>query len=212
MTDRRVRIIIIEDHTMVLDAMTAALGHRDEVEIVDGASSYGAAVELIASRSADVIVADLQLGDGLGTDLVSHANRRNPPIPVLLISGIDDQHGVEAALSSGCSGFVGKSEGLDALVDAIVAVARGAAVFPAAMLSRMLVDRSAPQPTELSPRELEVLQLLASAYSIPEISERLHLSVHTIRNHVKQILAKLGAHSQLEAVVIAARAGQVEIA
>ena len=129
---------------------------------------------------------------------------------MLLITGTDERKGVEAALASGCTGFVSKSQGFDELVQAALAVARGAAVFPASLLTEALHEE-APAPADLSPRELEVLQRLANATSVSEISDEMHLSVHTVRNHVKQVLAKLGARSQLEAVVIAARRGYVTI-
>ncbi|MGI9646298.1 MAG: response regulator [Ilumatobacteraceae bacterium] len=211
MNDRPVRVVLVEDHAMVLDAICQTLGQRDEIEVVGWARSHQEALELLTMRTADVLVTDLDLGDGHGTDLVAHATTANPPIPVLLITGTDDKKGIEAALASGCAGFVSKSQGFGQLVDAVLSVARGAAVFPAALLSQRLEDERTAGDSGLSPRELEVLQLLAEAKSVPEISATLHLSVHTVRNHIKQILAKLGAHSQLEAVVIAARRGQVQI-
>lgn len=211
MTDRAVRVILVEDHAMVLDAVTAALAQHDEVEIAGRATSHEEALKLLVMRTADVIVTDLHLGDGRGTELVAHAAGMNPPIPVLLMTGTNDRKGIEAALSSGCAGFVSKSQGFNQLLDAVLAVARGAAVFPAALLSQTLIEEATPDDSGLSRRELEVLQLLAEANSVPEISKMLHLSVHTIRNHIKQVLSKLGAHSQLEAVVIGARLGYVNI-
>lgn len=196
---------------MVLEAMTAALDQEPGIEIVDRARSFSSAATVVRSRAADVIVTDYQLGDGLGTDLVGLAQARNPPVPILLISGTDDKKAIEAALTAGCSGFVSKAQGFEQLVDAVIAVAGGAAVFPAILLSQTLGDERAGAETDLSPRELEILQLLAEGRSIAEISDQLHLSVHTIRNHVKQILTKLDAHSQLQAVVNGARRGLIHI-
>jgi len=210
-SDRAVRVVLVEDHLMVLDAMRDALSRRDEIEVSGSARSHREAIELLAMRTADVLVTDLNLGDGRGTDLVAHASRAHPPIPVLLITGIDDKKGIEAALASGCAGFVSKTQGFGQLVDAVLAVASGAAVFPASLLSQTLRADGPPDDPGLSARELEILQLLAEAKSVPEIAGTLHLSVHTVRNHVKQVLAKLGAHSQLEAVVLGARRGMVDI-
>ncbi len=195
---------------MVLDAMRDALGQRDEIEVVGWARSYQEAIELLTMRAADVLVTDLELGDGRGTDLVKHASSVRPAIPVLLITGTSDKKGIEAALGSGCAGFVSKTQGFGQLVDAVLAVASGGAVFPASLLSRTLRADSHPDDSDLSRRELEILQLLAAANSVPDISRILHLSVHTVRNHVKQVLTKLDAHSQLQAVVIAARRGLVD--
>ncbi len=210
MTGRTIRAILVDDHAMVLDAMAAAMGLHPEIEIAGTAGSFDDAVAMLALSTVDVVVTDLHLGDGRGTDLVEYASRLNPPIPVLLITGTDGRRAVDAALSSGCAGFVSKSQGFERLVDAVVAVARGAAVFPAALLSATLVAERSDR-AGLSPRELEILQLLADASPVPAIAERLHLSTHTVRNHVKRVLVKLGAHSQLEAVVIAARDGIIEL-
>ncbi len=211
MTERTVRVVLVEDHAMVLDAMRDALAHRDEIEVAGWARSYREATELLTMRNADVLVTDLHLGDGRGTDLVDFASSAKPPIPVLLITGTDDRKGIEAALASGCAGFVSKTQGFAQLVDAVLAVAHGAAVFPASLLSQTLGSEREAASSDLSRRELEILELLASAKTVPEIAGILHLSVHTVRNHVKQVLTKLNAHSQLEAVVIAARRGLVDI-
>jgi DNA-binding NarL/FixJ family response regulator len=208
--DGSVRVVVVDDHQMLLDAMTIALSRHPRIEVVGSANSFSDAVDLLARADVDVLVTDLQLRDGRGTDLVDHATRSSPSIPVLLITGTDGRRAVQAALASGCAGFVSKAHGFERLVDAVLAVARGAAVFPAALLSATF-DAGPTDASGLSTREVEVLQLLAGARSVTEIADELHLSLHTVRNHVKQILAKLGAHSQLEAVVIGARHGLVEI-
>ncbi len=205
-----VRTILVDDHALLLDTMIATLSHHEQIEVAGTATTFKEAADLLKLSTADVVVTDLQLSDGQGTDLVALASGLNPPIPVLLFTGTDDKRGVEAALSSGCAGFVSKSQGFALLVDAVLSVARGAAVFPAALLTATL-ENDEHDDSGLSARELEVLRLLASAKSVPEISDTLHLSAHTVRNHIKQVLAKLGAHSQLEAVVVAARRGLVEI-
>jgi DNA-binding NarL/FixJ family response regulator len=208
----RVRVVLVDDHEMVLDSMATALERRPVIEVVGRARSVDEAVGLIAGTETDVVVTDYNLGDGRGTTLVEYTTELDPPVPVLLLTGIDDRRGIEAALAAGCAGFVSKSQGMDQLVDTVLAVARGAAVFPAALLSSMLDAEPANVESGLTQRELEVLQLLAQARSVGEIAGELHLSMHTIRNHIKQILAKLGVHSQLQAVVLAVRRGYVEFA
>ncbi len=210
--NRTVRVILVDDHSLVLDTMSAAIEATDEIRVVGTASSLADAMELTTTRPADVLVTDLQLGDGRGTELVEHARSRQPPVAVLLITGHDDVKGVHAAVEAGCSGFVSKTQGFDDMIDAILAISRGAAVFPAELLYRSLDDGGPPNEDDLTRRELEVLQMLAEARSVPEIARSMHLSPYTVRNHIKQILAKLDVHSQLAAVVKAARRGYVEIA
>jgi DNA-binding NarL/FixJ family response regulator len=206
-----IRLLLVDDHEMVLDSMDLALRRREGITIVATARSLHDAITYLDTAGVDVVVTDLDLGDGPGTELVAHANRQEPPVPVLLITGTDDRRGTEVALSTGCAGFVSKSAGIDELATAIASVARGAAVFPAALLSAMMTPDHDVSESGLSPRELEILQLLAQGRSAPEIGRDLHLSVHTVRNHIKQVLAKLDARSQLQAVVLAVRRGYVAI-
>ncbi len=214
MTDQSpIQVMLVEDHDMVREALIAALDARAIIEVIGAAAGVAEAEPILADgdRSIDVIVADLQLGDGQGTDLVELASQRAPAPPVLLITGTDDRRGLDLALRTGCAGFVSKAQGLDRLVDAVVAIGAGSAVFPAGLLASVTRDGDASVGARLTPREREVLQMLAEANSIDEIAAELVLSPHTARNHVKAILSKLHARSQLEAVVIGARHGLVEI-
>ncbi|MFN3215016.1 MAG: response regulator [Acidimicrobiales bacterium] len=210
---RPIAVLLVEDHDMVREALGSALDARATIEVVGSAASVADARALLAGAETrvDVVVADLQLGDGQGTDLVEMAARRSPPASVLLITGTDDRRGLDLALRTGCAGFVSKAQGLDRLVDAVVAIAAGTAVFPAGLLAGVTRDGDAAVGATLTAREREVLQMLAEACSIDDIAAELVLSPHTARNHVKAILSKLHARSQLEAVVVGARHGLVEI-
>ena len=206
-----VRLLLVEDHEMVLEAMQAALVTHRNIEVTAVASSVQNATEVLKVTDVDLVVTDLRLGDGVGTELVAVARTLNPAPPVLLITGTDDQRGIEDALDAGCAGFVSKSEGFDRLIEAIRAISTGGVFFHAVLLAQRLRPGATRVGATLTTRELEVLQLLARAMSVGDIAEDLVLSVHTVRNHIKQVLAKLQARSQLEAVVIGARNGLVEI-
>lgn len=205
-----IRVLLVEDHDMVREALATALAVYDDVTVVDIAASFADAIGRLEHGGLDAVVTDLRLGDGSGAELAGIAGRLDPAPPVLVITGTDDQRGVQEAIAAGCAGFISKGQGFERLVDAIRVVAAGGAVFPAALLNATL--HAGPTGTGgLTARELEILQHLAHARTIDHVAERLFLSPHTVRNHVKQILSKLGAHSQLEAVVIGARAGIVSI-
>lgn len=208
-----ITVVLVEDHDMVREALGSALDARATIEVVGSAAGVADARALLAAEGPriDVVVADLQLGDGQGTDLVELAGLRSPSPSVLLITGTDDRRGLDLALRTGCAGFVSKAQGLDRLVDAIIAIAAGTAVFPAGLLASVTRDGDASVGATLTAREREVLQMLAEACSIEHIAAQLVLSPHTARNHVKAILSKLHARSQLEAVVVGARHGLVEI-
>jgi DNA-binding NarL/FixJ family response regulator len=120
-----------------------------------------------------------------------------------------DERTLRRAMSAGCSGLVAKSGRLDELVIAIKAVASGSTAFPQALMADLLRDR--PVAPALSARELQVLELVAAGAGTNAIAEKLALSVHTTRNHIRNLMTKLGAHSRVEAVVIAARSGLIEL-
>jgi DNA-binding NarL/FixJ family response regulator len=208
-----VRVLLVEDHAMVARGLEASLADEPDLEVVGIATTVDDGVLRFRQLSPDVVVMDFRLPDGDGTEATRRIRAIDADAAVLLLTGADDPGVVSAALDAGCSGFVSKGRDLDDLTSAIRAVARGAAVFPAGLLNRAL----SPEPpstgtgADLTAREREVLGLLADGRSTEEIGTELFLSLHTVRNHVRNILTKLHARTKLEAVVIAARAGIVDL-
>jgi len=205
-----VRLLVVEDHALVLEALQAALGRDPEIEVAGIAHSKAEAIEFMHSATLDLIITDLKLRDGLGTDLIKVASACSPPIPVLLMSGAGDGVGLRAALQAGGAGFVSKNEPLSTVVSAALAAGRGLTVFSAEAVAAARTSSDTPV-ADLTNREFEVLRLLARGESVGDITESLQLSVHTVRSHVRRLIEKLGANSQLEAVVIAARRGLVQL-
>lgn len=209
----KVRVLLVEDHDMVARGLEAALNDEDDIEVVGRAASAADGVARHAQLDPDVVVMDYRLPDGSGTDATRRIRENDPDAVVLLLTGFDDAGVVAAALDSGCSGFVTKDATIDNLAGAIRSVARGAAVFPAGQLARALrpAAREPQVGADLTSREREVLSLLAEGASTEEIAQLLFLSLHTVRNHVRNILTKLQARTKLEAVIVAARAGIVDL-
>ncbi len=207
-----VRVLLVEDHDMVARGLEAAL-IDENIEVVGRAARCSEAVEYAEKLRPDVIVMDYRLPDGTGTEATQRIREQNADAVVLLLTGVDDGRVVAAALEAGCSGFVTKDASIENLASAIRAVAQGAAVFPAHELARAL--RTTPGASrvgsDLTAREREVLGHLADGASTEQIAEDLFLSMHTVRNHVRNILTKLQARTKLEAVVIAARAGIIDL-
>jgi DNA-binding NarL/FixJ family response regulator len=208
-----VRVLLVEDHEMVARGLQAALVEEPDLEVIALASTVVDGVNRFSQLRPDVVVMDYRLPDGEGTEATRQIREVDDDAPVLLLTGADDPSVVSAALDAGCSGFVSKDRGVDELASAIRAVARGAAVFPAGLLARALSAPSTPASVggDLTGREREVLTLLAAGNSTEEIGGQLFLSLHTVRNHVRNILTKLHARTKLEAVVVAARAGIVDL-
>jgi DNA-binding NarL/FixJ family response regulator len=204
-------VVIVDDHAMVREGLVAVLAAEPEIDVVGTAADVAGAVREVRRHRPAVLVTDYQLPDGTGLDLADQVAELDPPPSVLLISGIDRPSLIEEAVRAGCAGFVSKGRDTAELVDAVRAVAEGTAVFPAAALRRIVRVPDRRPGDDLTDRELEVLRLLAAPMSVNEIAGTLFVSIHTARNHVRSVLLKLGARSQLEAVVAAVKHGLIEI-
>lgn len=205
-----VRLAIIEDHELMLETLGAALRSHELFESVVTASSVTQFRSMVETLEVDAVLTDFALGDGSGSQVAELTHQRLS-VPVLLMTGQGDTDGVTAAITSGCAGFVSKSAPLTTLVTAIATVVAGGTVFPASLLQEALSQPTVEPTTPVTERERSVLEGLAQGKNATEIGEELFVSIHTVRNHIRSLLTKLHARSQLEAVVIAVRSGLVDI-
>jgi DNA-binding NarL/FixJ family response regulator len=203
------RVLLVDDQEMVARGLGAALGAEAALDVVGVASSSEEALDLAAASSPNVAVVDLQLGEADGLDAARRIRAARPDVAVVLLADGPDDSTLRRALGAGCSGLVAKRGRLDELVIAIRAAASGSTAFPQALMAGVLQDR--PGAPALSARELQVLRLVAAGEATRDIAARLGLSVHTARNHIRNLMTKLGAHSRVEAVVMAARTGLIEL-
>jgi DNA-binding NarL/FixJ family response regulator len=203
------RVLLVDDQEMVARSLGTALGAEGALDVVGVASSTDEALRMASESAPDVAVVDLQLGDADGLEAARRIGAQRRDVAVVLLADDPDDRILRRALDAGCSGLVAKRGRLDELVNAIRAVASGSTAFPQALLASVLRDR--PEAPALSTRELQVLRLVAAGEGTNAIAARLGLSVHTARNHIRNLMTKLGAHSRVEAVVTAARSGLIEL-
>ena len=216
-----VRVLLVEDHAAVREAVAASFEREAGFEVVGQAGSLGAARRLLAEGiPVDVAVVDLGLPDGHGGDLIEDLRAANPEAQALVLSVSLDRAETARAVQSGAAGVLHKTAHLDEVVGAVERLRAGETLMPLEEVVELLrfagtkkdEEYKARQAIErLTPREMEVLQKLAEGLDSDGIAESLHISVRTQRNHVASILAKLGVHSQLQAVVFAVRHGAVKI-
>jgi DNA-binding NarL/FixJ family response regulator len=211
----RTRVLIVDDHQVFSEALARSLAEEPDLRIVGTASRSAEALEIAIDHSPDVAIVDHRLSDGDGVVLARALRERVPDISVVMLTAAADDGVLAAALDAGCVGFVTKDQPLAEVLIAVRAAAAGEAVIAPAMLTR-LIDRMrgtgarrVGRNPELTSREHEILQLVAAGLPNPQIAARLHVSLHTVRNHVAAILRKLEAHTKLEAVAIAARRGLI---
>jgi DNA-binding NarL/FixJ family response regulator len=208
--DDSIRVVLVDDHELVSQAVAGWLRDRPGIAVVGTATSADGARRLVRELVPDVVLMDYRLPDGTGTAAARQILEERPHTRVVLLTASDDEQVVTEAIDAGCAGFVRKSGGIDELVGAVQAAHAGTSVFPSELLGHAL-DRlrrgDRPHASGLTPREVEVLVLLAEGLATRVMAERLGVTVHTMRNYVQSVIQKLDAHSKLEAVAAARRQG-----
>ena len=210
--DEDVRILLIDDHRMVAEAMAQALTERPGIRAVGTAASIEEARTILRRAGADVILTDYRLPDSTGTAVARELMEEWPDVRVLIVTAVEDDEVLTEALEAGCCGCVRKSAGIDQLISAVYDAHAGKVVIPSALLGRVMAHlRERPDAARygLTPRELEVLRLLATGLPSRAMAADMGVTYHSLRNYVHTVIQKLGAHSRLEAVAIALREGVI---
>jgi DNA-binding NarL/FixJ family response regulator len=199
-TPGRPRVFLVDDHHLFRAGVRAELG--DAVEVVGEADEVKAAAELIAEREPDVVLLDVHLPDGGGQAVIEAVKGDHPDVRFLALSVSDAPEDVIAVIRAGARGYVTKAISGAELVEAVTRVAGGDAVF-SPRLAGFVLDAFAGMPPEqgrssvdpeldqLSPREREVLRLIARGYTYKEVARGLSISTKTVETHVSAVLRKL---------------------
>jgi len=200
------RVMIVDDHPMWREGVARDLGSRG-YDVCATASDVSGAVKIALATRPDVVVMDLQLGDGSGVDATREITTELPDTRVLVLSASAEQDDVLAAVKNGASGYLVKSASLDEFDDAVRRTAEGDAVFSAGLAGLLLGEYrrlgsgpSGPEVPKLTDRETEVLRLVARGLTARQIATRLVLSHRTVENHVQNTLRKLQLHNRAELV------------
>jgi len=217
MLTRRPRIFLVEDHAVFRAGVKAELG--DAVEVVGEADEAEAAIELINERLPDVVLLDVHLPGGGGHAVLRGVLPHHPEVQFLALSVSDAPEDVIAVIRAGARGYVTKTISADELASAVERVASGDAVFSPRLAGFVLDAFRAGERVggdadldELTPREREVLQLIARGYMYKEIAARLGISVKTVEAHVSAVLRKLQLSSRHELSRWAAQRQLVDLA
>ena len=207
-----VGVLIVDDHKLFAQALSAALEKEPELSVAGIADTVAGALEALARRRVDVVLLDYRLPDAKGVDGVHRIVDASPDTAVVMVTASDDERVLLAAVEAGCSGFVSKTADILEIHNAIRKAAAGEATIAPHLLPRLLsqlAQRGTGIGSDLTAREREVLRAISNGRTNSEIAQELFLSVNTVRNHVQSVLTKLGAHSKLEAAAIAVREGLV---
>lgn len=208
------RILLVDDHPLFLDGVRAALTGATDLEVVGEAHDGGSGIALAAEVAPDVVLMDLNLPDISGVEATTRILTAAATVRVLMMTMSVDDDAVVAAMRAGARGYVVKGAGREDLLDAIRTVASGGAVFSptvADRLGRFFTGLATGGGREAFPqltgREMEILDLVARGLENRRIARELHLSDKTVRNHVSNVLTKLGVAHRSEAIARARAAG-----
>jgi NarL family two-component system response regulator LiaR len=205
----KTRLILTDDHVVLRQGLRALLEGQPDLEVVGEASDGQETLELVRKFRPDMVLMDLIMPGVDGITTTQRLHDEFPEVRVLILSSIDEEAAVVAAVRAGAIGYVRKNTSIEILLGTIRAAARGQVQFSAAAAARLVREVQAPleQPEHLTPRELEVLQHVADGLTNKEIAWKLRISEKTVKSHVSTILDKFGLESRTQAAMYAARMG-----
>jgi two-component system nitrate/nitrite response regulator NarL len=210
---QRTTVLVADDHPLYREAVVRAVRGRPDFELVAQAGDGREALEAIRADRPDVAVLDVEMPSLRGVDIVEALQRDGLATRVVLLSAHLDSDTVYEAVASGVAAYLSKSAPGERICDAIAAVARGEVVLPAEVQAGLASEirlRAEPGRPALSPREQEVLHLIAEGLSAPAVGRELHLSTATVKTHLKTLYEKLGVNDRAAAVAEAMRRGLLE--
>ena len=212
MMSESTRVLIIEDHEVVAEGLAALIDDQDDMKVVGHTGSVAEALVRAAELKPDVALVDYRLTDGTGADAAAGIRQLRPETKLIFLTREDSDATRFAALEAGASAFIHKSRAAQEVVDAIRTVAAGGTLFAPRTIAELLNSRREieAQLERLTPREKEVLGLMAKGTPSREIGARLGISYTTVRTHIRSLGSKLGVHSKLEAIVKARELALVE--
>lgn len=208
-----IRVLVVDDHQMMAEGLRAAVASEPGLEVIGVARDIPEARSLANQLEPDVVLMDYSLPSGTGFETSQMLKQDHPGVKIIILTGHRDDTLVVRAVEMGLDGFLRKTASIEDVIAAVRQAHAGEAVFSPRDLTLVMrqVRTAGKSPTDLTDRELEVLQLMAGGASTDSMASTLFVSAHTIRSHVRHILEKLGAHSKLEAVAVAIREGLVDV-
>jgi DNA-binding NarL/FixJ family response regulator len=209
MMTQHATVLLVDDHDLIRQGLSRAFERQADFTVAGEAGSVAEAATLAGTLKPDVVVTDVRLPDGTGLDLVRQLRQASPDMGLVVLTMYAGDEQLFAALEAGASAFVAK----DAPADDVVAAARHSLVAPRSFTAANLADamrrKMEPSEPQLSPREREVLGLLAEGLGVAAIARKLYVSESTAKTHISKIYEKLGAANRAQAIMTAVRSGLI---
>lgn len=209
---KTISVLVIDDHELLSSALSAAFVQDGRASVVGTAASITEGLVAASTLRPDVVLTDRRLPDGDMDERIADLRAASPGSRIVMMTGWPTQRSCLAALDSGVQGIISKSQPVWQILDTVARVVAGDLVVPASLTPVLLArtgHSDAARPNDLSRRELDVLEALASGESTIQAAQRLCISNNTVRNHLARAMLKLGVHDRLSAVSEAMRLGLV---
>lgn len=214
----KIRVLLADDHTILRDGIRALLVDQADIEVIGEAEDGLSTVKMVGKLKPDVVIMDIAMPLLNGLEATRQIQRDYPQVKVLILTMHDNEEYIRQVLAAGALGYVLKDAAAHDLLGAIRAVQRGEAVLSPAITRLVIEDylrwgdiRPADTSNGLTPREREILQLIAEGYTNKEIAEILSLSVKTIQSHRSNLMGKLDLHDRGELIKYAIQKKIIEI-
>jgi DNA-binding NarL/FixJ family response regulator len=206
------KILIVDDHKVVRDGVRFMLSDAPDIEVVGDADSAEAMFEIIDSDPVDVVLLDIRMEGMTGLEALDRMASDFPQVRVLMLSMHDQPGYVRRAIELGASGYLLKSAGREEVLAAITAVSEGETYIHGSLMEPLLADVTgvSRQAGRLSPREQQVLQLIANGSENKQIARELQLSEATVKTYIRGVFDRLDVSSRAEAVAVGLRTGVIE--
>ena len=212
-----IKVMLVDDQNLVRKGVRSLLELSEEIEVIAEAADGAEAIRMIPEAAPDVVLLDMRMPGLSGLDVLRDLAAKESLPPTIILTTFDDDELVLAGIQAGARGYLLKDVALAELVSAIKTVADGGSIVKPAVTQRLLKGleklhnefSSLDQPDPLTERETEILRLMAGGYSNKEIANSLGVAEGTVKNHVSNILSKMGVRSRTRAVLKAFELGQI---
>lgn len=198
-----IRVLLVDDHVIVREGLRGMLAATDDLSVVGEAGSGPEAVALVGVRDPQVVLMDLRMRGGDGVTATAEITARFPGARVVVLTTYDTDADILRAVEAGAAGYLLKDCSRAELTSAIRAAARGETVLTPSVAARLVHRMRGPAPESLSPREIQVLELVAVGCTNAEVGRRLHIAEATVKTHLLRTFAKLEVSDRTAAVTVA---------